>query len=212
MLLCGGKEPGMAIQPDNVGLMQAVNFTQEDLEANRQGRLSPPQIQAEQARHDLLATNAQKAATRGPWVMIYGVVLVVILGVLFFVTGLYQTVQTSLGSLTWPVLGGVALVVLLVLLIMPISYQRQVRRYQAQAAVPFALPVVQTVAGALNTKIQRGNAEYNTPDIYYIIVEGVRISTGKKTMQAFKKGQAYRLYYVGEGKALRLISAESLGP
>jgi hypothetical protein len=202
----------MAIQPDNAALIQALNFTIEDLVMNRQGRLSPAQMQAEQARHDLLATNLQKAAGRGPWVMIYGVVLVVILAVLFFVTGLYQIVQTSLGSLTWPVLGGVALVVLLVLLIMPISYQRQARRYQAQAAVPFVLPVVQTVAGALRTHTDRGDAEYHSSDTYYVIVEGTRIRTTKKGMQAFKKGQTYRLYYVGAGKALRLISAESLGP
>src|SRR5512133_1577796 len=108
----------------NNALIQNGYFSAADLEANKQGRYSDAQINRFKAERDYIQNSAGKYENKG-WLisLIFGAGLLFFVVVLYFV-GVFDMLQSALGSLFLPVMAGAGiLAALFVLVIAPRSYQ-----------------------------------------------------------------------------------------
>ena len=199
----------------NSELMQLLHFDAGDLALNRQGKLSPRQIEAEQANRERLKASITSASHRTPWLMM--IMVIVVLGIIvvaLVATGTVATLQQPLGTALLPIIGIVGLLVILYLIWIPISSRRSFQRTQltAQNAPLIETLPVYSLAGKLKT---RKDYDDNTNSTYYhVIVEGKRFPVTQAGLKTFHNGKAYRLYFINVDpigrKALRLVSAEAL--
>jgi hypothetical protein len=201
----------MAPTDRNLELMLLLHFDVSDLALNRQGKLSPHQIEAERAARERLKASITNASQRTPWLMM--IIVIVVVGVML--VGLIATgALASLGSAALPILGGVVLLAILYLIWIPINSRRSFQRTQltAQNAPPIETLPVYSLAGKLKTKKDYNDNTNST--YYYVIVEGKRFPVTQAGLKTFHSGKAYCLYFVDVDpigrKALRLVSAEAL--
>lgn len=197
--------------PDTSELQQLLDFTPEDLAANRVGQASPRQIQRWEANRQATLERLE----RGPGALpaILTLVYLVILGgvaVAFFYVGGFHTLQVALGALALPVLAAVGFILLLFVGLIPFQVRRamQAQHTRLAALPPVASLPIEAVAGVVKTR-----SSYNdTTNSYWydVRVGGKTFSVSKAVMNAFQSGKPYRVYYRTEGRTLHLVSVEAL--
>lgn len=133
-----------------------------------------------------------------------------VVAVAIYISGAFQTLSSILGSQTIPVLGVVALLIVLYLAWIPVSYRRGLAQAQetASKAVPPESLQVYSATGPVKTK-KEYNDEINYT-WYYIVVDGNKIAVSEQKMNAFRNGHKYRVYFTRNGKTLLLVNAELL--
>jgi hypothetical protein len=196
-------------------LMQIFNFNLEDLEYNKHGRLSPAQLEMLKVRKEAAIATGRRATKGTPFVLLYFIVILGIIGVAFVATGSFQSVQNALGGLTVPVLGGAVLVLLLIVATVPRSYRRSVDRYELMAATMPVVYPVRYVEGNLKLKTRNvsigGTAEDSATYItyYYLTLGGKEFQVDhqkyNEIKHAIEKRDTYKLYFADTGKSGGII-------
>jgi hypothetical protein len=176
-------------------LQAALNFTDDDLVANRAGKLSPTQ-----------QTRMTKAQGQGQVVNIVAVILfvVIIVGIAIFVLPPLLAPQPEHSSAVPP--GIIVLIVVVVLGIIGLSFLRTRRKLRGVSGA-----VLSTEGAAKGNVKATGNVDQGGLMMMY------RIKVGSVTfavhspdqVAAFHDGAQYRAYYV-QGTLPILISAEPL--
>jgi hypothetical protein len=209
----------MTINQTTMQLMHILDFTLEDLEYNKHGQLSPRQRQMLQLRKEAAIASGQRASRGTPFVLLYFIVVLAIIGVAFVATGSLQSVQNALGSLTIPVVAGVVLMLLLIVATVPRSYRRSVARYRQMAvAMPVVYPVLY-VDGNLKLRTHEYGGTPDTPGYitnHYVAMGGKEFVVNEGRYKALKQAVdgrgKYRLYFADTGKSGGIIlSAEEVG-
>jgi hypothetical protein len=174
-------------------LQSAFDFTDDDLVANRAGRLSPTQ----QARMSKMRGRAQVAN------LVFGAVFVVILIVIAVVVLPGVLAPQPAGSSAVPP-GIIALVLVGVLGIIVLSVLRSRRKLQGVAgAVLTTEGEAKTRSGAVDVGDGAGTAS-----IYRLTVGSVTFPLSSADQLApFESGKRYRVYYV-KGTLPVVVSAE----
>lgn len=199
----------MSAEEQNAELWHALQLIPDDLAANRAGRLSPRQIEMEKTRRANFQAQARKAAAWTPLVPLFYLLVLVAVAAAIYLSGAFRTLQAVLGSQMLPALGIVALLVVLYLAWIPVSYRRGLARANAAASKAAPPEALQVYSPAGPVKIKK---EYND-DInytwYYIVIEGNKIPVSEQRMKAFRNGNKYREYFTREGKTPHLVGGES---
>ncbi len=197
------------VQPINAQLMQALDFTPEDLAANRQGTLTDAQ------RERLKLLMAQGARTA---LVVAAVVILIVVAVCVYIllgsAGIVPLPEEVFGSNALLIVGVMALVMVFYVGMLLISMSRTRRMgsgntkitaltgkvkvsTQGMGYAPTAYAVART-AGA--------------PTVSYVIHVGREkvYITDQAVAGAFQSGATYRVYVVGKKPGYILISAEAL--
>lgn len=197
--------------PSTDQLMQALNFTADDLNANQRGELSSRQVQLLRSARQSYHRRVQKASTMTPLVVLfYLVVIAAFLAAVYF-TGALKSLQAALGDFAVPVLAGAAILLLLYVLWIPRAFRKGLKQSDQSIPQPdAALPSVQNVSGTVKTKTVRGNVDYHTVDTYSVIVGNEELGVSKAQMNAFENGKTYQVFYARDGKFVTLLSAQAM--
>ncbi len=163
-------------------LAEALNFSDEELENNRDGLLRPGQ-------HDKLMSVANEL--RGFEVLIYLIAAIVSIAVIIDGVLRQDTVSSRLVMLG--VVGAIAFAVVFFL-------HRHTARYQYDAD--------QATVAAVQGSVILDFHDYSNHTDFVVCVSGETFSVDKATFLAFKSGDPYALYYVLRTR--RLLSAEPL--
>ncbi len=201
-----------------IEMMQALGFTQDDLENNRKGQLSVSQREQMALRKQSAIRTGQRASKSTPLVMLYVIVVLGIIAVAFISTGSFQYVQDALGEWAIPAMIGIAALILLIVIRIPRQFQRSVAEYnQGAASMPLDY-VVLSVMGEMKVRTRSFGSNVETPDtvtLYYLNVGGKDFSVSESRYKALKnainRGAVYRLYYAEYGKTTFILSAEAAG-
>jgi len=179
----------------DAALQAALNFTEDDLVANRAGRLSPTQQTG--------MTKAQGQGQIGN--IVFGIIFVVILAVIaFFVLPPLFAPQPEHSSAVPP--GIIILVIVVVLGIIGLSFLRTRRKLRG---VTGAVLVAEGEAKG-NIKATGNVEEAGMMMMYRIKVGSVTFAVSRPDqVAAFHDGARYRAYYV-QGTLPILVSAEAL--
>jgi len=175
-------------------LQSVFEFTDDDLVANRAGRLSP----AQQPR---MAKKQGRAQTAN---IIFGVGFVVILVVIAIIVLPSVLAPQPAGSSAVPP-GLIALVLVAVLGIVVLSFVRTRRKMRGVSGAVFM------TEGAAKTRARMVDvADIGDAAMYRLTVGKVTfpLSSGEQ-MAAFTEGQRYRVYYV-KGTLPVVVSAEAV--
>lgn len=185
-------------------LSAVLDFTEDDLAANRAGRLS-----ARQAARLRKIRSWSRVAMIGVLALAVGLVVVDVVVVLL---PQLSSVRQQGGSYAVPVIiGALALVVLLV----GQSVLRTGRAMNTMVA-----GAVSSVDGPASTRVRRMRGNVGDPQAGLpgrpggsrceLTIGGTRFFVSPMVLAAFSDGQPYRGYYVGKGFRATLVSAESL--
>lgn len=201
----------MSTERETSELRQLLDFTPDDLAANRLGRASPRQIQRWEANRQ--ATLERLARGPGALPLILTLVYLVILGGIaaaFFYSGGFHTLQVVLGALALPVLAALGFILLLFAGLIPFQVRRAMQTQHARLAAlpPVASVSIEAVAGEVKTRSSYD--ETSNSHWYEVRVGGKTFSVSQVVMNAFQSGKPYRVYYRTEGRTLHLISVEAL--
>ncbi len=205
----------MQVGQSTMQLMQILNFGPEDLEYNKHGQLSPAQREMMQIRKEAAVATGRRATKGTPFVLLYFIVVLGVIGALFVATGSFRPVQNALGGLTIPVLGGVVLVLLLIVATVPRSYRRSVERYRQMAeAMPVVYPV-RYLEGTIKLKTRNVSVGGSPEDSgvyitsYYLTLGGKDFQVDQQKYNAVKqvidKRDKYKLYFADTGKSGGII-------
>ncbi len=185
-------------------LSAVLDFTQDDLAANRAGRLS-----ARQAARLRRIRSWSRIAIVGVLVLAVGLVVVDVVVVLG--PQLSSARQQGASYAVPVVIGALALVVLLV----GQSVLRTSRAMHAMVA-----GAVSSVDGLASTRVRRMRGNIGDPQAGIsgrpggptceLTIGRIRFFVSPAVLAAFNDGQSYRGYYVGRGFRATLVSAESL--
>lgn len=187
---------------DRPSLAEALSFTEEEIAANRSGRLSEAQ------RERMKSSRSRGRA--GTVVM--GVVVVAFIAVIAIVLLPKLSIQTGPGSSTSVVAAIGALAFILV--VMSISIRRT--RRSLDKLVPAQVERIEGVTTTREHQI-RGNVGdpssgmigYGGGVRYEVTIGNVRFFVrSKAVLDAFDDGRNYRGYYVGKWIMATLLSAE----
>lgn len=174
-------------------LASALEFTDQDLTANRAGFLSSAQ--------SALLGNARAGASRmGKRNAVILVVFLIVVG------GLLIAVEsTASGTGSQAALGIVGSVVA-AFLIVGLATRRNRARWDAMAS-----GTVSRAYGQVKTRTRGITGEDGTTQVYEVTIGGTRFRVpGEHILAAFTDGRSYAGYYVGAGVTAMLLSAEPL--
>ncbi|MEO8392561.1 MAG: hypothetical protein ABI700_06180 [Chloroflexota bacterium] len=199
----------MTMQTVNTHLMQALNFTADDLAANRKGVLTPPQ------QEDLKSLVA--SGTR-MMLVIAGIVILIVVGVCVYAVLSSQGILPAsemFTAETTPLILGVMSIVMVFYVIMILSGAARSRAMGSGKAK------VKGLTGKIKIKTQR-LASYSTASAVakvagagttsYIVQVGREkiYSTDDRVTEAFQDGITYRVYVVGRKPGYIIMSAEAM--
>jgi hypothetical protein len=183
-------------------LLPALGFTAEDLDANRQGVLTERQ----RAQVDTLHRQG------GIAVLVAGVIIVLTFAaigsyVLFLAPTGEALRRGPMGPMIPLVLGGAVLLVL-ASLAGSVRRQRSLRAGRVSAVEGKAKLRSRQVSGAMAAVAEATGADLRASTIK---VAGTKFHVDEATVQAFKEGALYRIYYVKNAPIHLILSAEALG-
>jgi len=201
----------------NYALQQANYFNAADLEANRNGQLSEFQLDQIKTERGYIQATAGKYDNKGPIIsLIFGSGLVFFCVVLYFV-GVFEMLQSALGSFFLPAMAGAAiLAALFVFVIAPRQYQSSVDMYKGMGT-----PVEEKPLGSIQVIEARAEAYESQGGInrrgrqsarvsYVLQMDSINFLISKTLMQVIQNRRLYRVYAINEGGAWRLLSMETL--
>ncbi len=197
--------------PSTDQLMQALNFTADDLTANQRGELSQRQIQLLRSARDAYHRRVLQAQTWTPLVVLFYLVIIAAFLAAVYFSGALQSLRAVLGDLTLPVLAGAAILLVLYVLWIPRAYRKGLK--QSDQSMPQRdkpLPSLATVSGKVKTRSVSGDSDYHTIDSYSVIIGNEEFSVTQAQMKAFQNGKPYRVFYTRDGKFVTLLSAQTL--
>lgn len=202
----------------NYALQQANYFNTADLEANRKGEFSEFQLNQIKTERGYIQASAGKYENKGPVIsLIFGSGLLFFCVVLYFV-GVFDMLQSTLGSLFLPVMVGLAiLAVLFVFVIAPRQYQSSVDMYKSMGTPMEEKPLgaIQVIEARAEAYESRAGLDRNMHSVssrvsYVLQMDSIKFLISKSLMQAIQNKRLYRAYAVNEGGAWRLLSMETL--
>ena len=201
----------------NQVLQQANYFNAIDLEANRKGQFSEFQLDQLKAERGYIQASVGKYENKGPLIsLIFGSGLLFFFVVLYFV-GVFDMLQTALGSLFLPVMAALGVfALLLVFVIVPRSYQSSVDMYKAMGTPleekPLgAIQVIEARAEAYESQGGINRRGHQSARVSYVLqMDSIKFLLSKSLMQAIQNKRLYRVYAVNESGAWRLLSMETL--
>ena len=202
----------------NYALQQVRYFTAADLEANKQGQYSQPQLDRFKAERDFIQNSVGKYENKTPIVsIIFGV------GFLFFVVilylfGLFDSFQTMLGSLFLPVMAGALIFIMLfIFVIIPRSYKSSVEMYKSMGTPLSERPlssiqVIEARADAYKSQagINRRGHSVSSQVSYILQMDGIKFHISEELMNAVENKSLYRVYCTNDGGVWTLLSMEAL--
>lgn len=201
----------------NTSLQQANYFNAVDLEANRKGQFSEFQMNQIKSERGYIQASAGKYENKGMLIsLIFGSGLLFFVAVLYFV-GVFDMLQSALGSLFLPVMAGLAIfALLLVFVIAPRSYQSSVDMYKSMGTPVDEKPlgsiqVIEARAEAYESQGGINRRGHQSARVSYVLqMDSITFLISKSLMQAIQNKRLYRVYAVNEGGAWRLLSMETL--
>ena len=201
----------------NQVLQQANYFNAIDLEANRKGQFSEFQLNQLKAERGYIQASVGKYENKGPLIsLIFGSGLLFFFVVLYFV-GVFDMLQTALGSLFLPVMAALGVfALLLVFVIVPRSYQSSVDMYKSMGTPleekPLgAIQVIEARAEAYESQGGINRRGHQSARVSYVLqMDSIKFLLSKSLMQAIQNKRLYRVYAVNESGAWRLLSMETL--
>lgn len=201
----------------NQVLQQANYFNAIDLEANRKGQFSEFQLDQLKAERGYIQASVGKYENKGPLIsLIFGSGLLFFFVVLYFV-GVFDMLQTALGSLFLPVMAALGVfALLLVFVIVPRSYQSSVDMYKSMGTPleekPLgAIQVIEARAEAYESQGGINRRGHQSARVSYVLqMDSIKFLLSKSLMQAIQNKRLYRVYAVNESGAWRLLSMETL--
>jgi hypothetical protein len=201
----------------NKQLQEAGSFSAEDLNENRQGRLSPSQVKRFEDQRNYVNSTAPKYDNKG-WVIsiIFGIGLCLFTVVIYFF-GVFDILQKSLGGLFLPVMAGAALLAaLFVFVIVPRQYQSSVEMYKSMgtplAERPLgAIQVIDAQADAYESRAGIDRRGRQSSQVSYILqMESIKFRVSQSLMKTIQPKRQYRAYAVNDQGAWTLLSIETL--
>lgn len=161
-------------------LQQALDFTDDDLQANRDGKLSPKQR--------MKLESAQKGSFRALWVMAIITLAALILGVF-------------VGGIVLIMLGTIALLLSIMALV---EYLNSYRAYDHD----LKLPTIETVQGLLEYMMRENSAFDGMTHPAGIRIGDMKFLLLDDQVLSFEEGEVYVLYYAPATQTL--LSAEQV--
>lgn len=201
----------------NYALQQANYFNTADLEANRKGQYSDFQMEQFKAERGYIQASAGKYDNKGPVIsLVFGSGLLFFCVVLYFV-GVFDTLQSTLGSLFLPVMAGATiLAALFVFVIAPRQYRSSVDMYKSMGT-PIAeqplgtIQVIEARAEAYESQGGINRRGHQSARVSYVLqMDSIKFLISKSLMEAVQNKRLYRVYAVNEGGAWKLLSMETL--
>lgn len=181
----------------------AFNFTDDDLEANRQGRISASQLNVWNA---LRTYNQQAAAQSSSSViaLVFVSMLVVFVAILA-ITGVLSQLIAMLGALFFPAAAFAALLAALLVRAAVNAQRSSIATVAAMGDPDQAVPTVSSITGyaqTVHTVSYRRRGVVNIGrriDHYFLIVgdssRTLKMSITKRGMDTFEAGRIYTAYY-----------------
>lgn len=187
----------------------ALNFTAQDLEANRMGELSPNQ---RRLLDNLKAFEQQTAAKSGGSMLVGTLVLALVLaaiGAALYFTGMFKML---LGENELYGVGGFALLAVLLIIMVRRAQRENVRMFAEMAAQPI-VQGIKAFEGTVNTVREQAYSTKDSPEyVYSAIVYGAsdqrKLRITEKAMGVFEHGRIYVVYYYDDGYAPMFLSVE----
>lgn len=207
-----------SINEHNAALQQTRYFTAEDLEANRKGQYSRGQVDQARTLREGAKQYAEKYGNKG-WAisLIFGMAALFFCALLYFL-GIFDMLQTMLGSLFLPVMAGLAIfAALFVFVIAPRSYQSSVDMYKSMGnsleETPLGqIQVIEARADTYESRMgvnQRGHRSSHRVS-YVLQMDSITFNVTDTLMNAIEKKRLYRAYCVNNGGYWQLLSLEAL--
>lgn len=201
----------------NYALQQANYFNAVDLEANRKGQFSEFQLNQIKTERGYIQASAGKYENKGSVIsLIFGAGLLFFCVVLYFV-GVFDMLQSTLGSLFLPVMAGLCIfAALFVFVIAPRSYQSSVDMYKSMGTPMEEKPlgVIQVIEARAEAYASQGGINrrgHQSAHVSYVLqMDSVKFLISKSLMEVIQNKRLYRVYAVNEGGAWRLLSMETL--
>lgn len=181
----------------------AFNFTDDDLEANRQGRISASQLNVWNA---LRTYNQQAAAQSSSSViaLVFVSMLVAFVAILA-ITGVLSQLIAMLGALFFPAAAFAALLAALLVRAAVNAQRSSIATVAAMGDPDQAVPTVSSITGyaqTVHTVSYRRRGVVNIGrriDHYFLIVgdssRTLKMSITKRGMDTFEAGRIYTAYY-----------------
>lgn len=181
----------------------AFNFTDDDLEANRQGRISASQLNVWNA---LRTYNQQAAAQSSSSViaLVFVSMLVAFVAILA-ITGVLSQLIAMLGALFFPAAAFAALLAALLVRAAVNAQRSSIATVAAMGDPDQAVPTVSSITGyaqTVHTVSYRRRGVVNIGrriDHYFLIVgdssRTLKMSITKRGMNTFESGRQYTAYY-----------------
>lgn len=201
-------------------LMEGLNFSREDVIANRQGKFSAAQQRTWEAFRAYNQEAAARASSGTSMIALVGVfvlLLVVLTGALA-ATGVLSQLIDMLGALIIPAAGVAALLIALLLRSVVAAQRSSIAIVAAMGDPTQALPAVLKITGRAQTvhevsHSRTGNADIGRRKDHYFLIAGdsrrtVKMIIGQKGMGAVEPGQDYVVYYYESSGVPTFLSAE----
>lgn len=201
----------------NYALQQVNYFNAADLEANRKGQYSTFQMDRFKAERGYIEETAGKYDNKGTLIsLVFGSGLLFFVVVLYFV-GIFDTLQSALGSLFLPVMAGAAiLAALFVFVIAPRQYQSSVDMYKSMGT-PLAespLGTIQVIEARAEAYASQGGINrrgHQSAKVSYILqMDSIKFIITESLMNTIQNKRLYRVYAVNDQGAWILLSMEAL--
>jgi hypothetical protein len=208
-----------SINEHNSALQQTRYFTTEDLEANRKGQYSQGQIQHEKNIREGTKQSVGKYQNKSWIISLVGSVGALFFCVILYFVGIFETFQSILGGLFFPVMAGLCIfAALFIFVIAPRSYQSSVDMYKTMGNSLEESPLgkIQVIEGRADIyESQMGvnrRGHRSSHKISYVLqIDKVTFNVTDMLMNTIKKNRLYRVYCVNHDDYWwELLSMETL--
>ena len=199
----------MSMQQANAALMRALNFTPEDLAANRQGKLTP-------AQRERLKISVAQGMRIGYGVAAIVIVIVVAVCV-FVVLGSQGVVPMpasfeGLGENAPLIVGVMGVILVFYVIMLLVSTARSRGMTSGSAKVRALTGKVKTSTLSLRGRNAAIASAGGASAVSYVIQIGREkvYTTDETAYRAFEDGLTYRVYVVGSKPGYMMVSAEAI--
>jgi hypothetical protein len=196
-------------------LQSAFKFTNDDLQDNRAGRLSPSQLQVWQS----LRTYNQQAAAQSSskFVILFFVLMLAAFGAALYATGVLNQLVAMLGLLIIPAATFAALLIALLFRSAVMAQRSSIATVAAMGDPDQAIPTVSSITGYAQTvhevSYRRTGGDIGRRVDHYFLIVGdssrtLKMSITERGMDTFEAGRQYTVYYYESWTVPSFLSAE----
>jgi len=201
----------------NQVLIQAGKFSAVDLEENRQGKYSPEQVKFYETLRSSNVATAGKYSGKGFIISLIFAAGFLCFGVVLYFVGVFDTLQSILGSLFLPVLCGIFILAMLVIfVVVPRQYQASVDMVKDMGTPLSEKPLgeIQAIEAKAATRVSEPGVNrrgHQSGQVTYILqMDSIEFRISKSLYEAIQPKRAYRVFAVKDQGSWDLLSMETL--